>query len=250
MSCFGGHEKQIYLAEVLVDKLQLTPNRLKDIGDRAVAIKVKLLDFPLFEISREDFESFKGSPVANATKNGIVRFSMGRSCLFIRKPKDLVEELRGASVGIGVFCVGDTYPLAESIVKLSGCLCDQIAMSTNDPENMPKPFSVKGGFHLLDPGENPSGTLDMELRITCFGRFITTKYELRPSFFVFKKNRNDMEEFCVERNIPPHVRQDLIKDDYPLPESIRENLIASTDVKESGSQKNKKKAKKGNKKAK
>ncbi|KAL2730987.1 hypothetical protein V1478_005400 [Vespula squamosa] len=247
MSCFGGQEKQIYLVEVLVEKLQLTPNKVKDFGDQAVTIKVKLLDFPLFEMTREDFESLKKSP-AIIEKNGIVRFSIGRSCLFIRKPKDLVEELRTASVAIGVFCIGDTYPLAKSIVKLSGCLCDQVAMSTNDPENMPKPFSVKGGFHLVDPGENPSGILDMELKITCFGRFITTKYELRPSFFVFKKE-DEMREFCVERNIPPHIREDLLKEDYALPESIHEKLMASADLKELTSQKDKKKAKKKGKKA-
>ncbi|XP_043683092.1 LOW QUALITY PROTEIN: uncharacterized protein LOC122636182 [Vespula pensylvanica] len=247
MSCFGGQYKQIYLAEVLVEKLQLTPNRIKEIDDEAVAIKVKLLDFPLFEMAREDFESLKKSP-AIIDKDGIIRFSIGRSCLFIRKPKDLVEELRTASVGIGVFRVGDTFPLAESIVKLSGCLCDQVAMSTNDPENMPKPFSVKGGFHLLDPGENPSGVLDMELKITCLGRFVTTKYELRPSFFVFKKE-NDMREFCVERNIPPHVREDLLKEDYALPESIHEKFMASADLKELAPEKNKKKAKKKGKNA-
>ncbi|KAI4473089.1 hypothetical protein M0802_016319 [Mischocyttarus mexicanus] len=241
MSCFGGQEKQIYLVQVLIDKLQLTENKMKDIGEQAVTIKVKLLDFPIFEITREDFESIKIPPVK---EDGIIQFSIGRSCLFIRRPKELVEELRTTSVGIGVFCLGDTYPLAETTVRLSGCLCDQVAMSTNDPENMPKPFSVKGGFHLLDPGENPSGMLDMELKITCLGRFITTKYELRPSFFVFKK-QGDTKEFCVEHNIPPHVRENLIKADYPLPESIHEKLIASSEVKVSDQQK---KEKKGSKK--
>ncbi|KAI4479630.1 hypothetical protein M0804_011027 [Polistes exclamans] len=240
-SCFGGQEKQIYLVEVLIDKLQLTADKIKDIGEQGVTIKVKLLDFPIFEIAREDFESVKIPPIG---ENGIIKFSIGRSCLFIRKPKELVEELRTTNVVIGVFCIGDSYPLAETTVKLSGCLCDQVAMSTNDPENMPKPFSINGGFHLLDPGENPSGMLDMELKITCFGRFIITKYELRPNFFIFKK-QGDMREFCVERNIPPHVRENLIKADYPLPETVREKLIPSSEIKVPDQQKKEKKGSKG-----
>ncbi|XP_015175586.1 PREDICTED: uncharacterized protein LOC107065954, partial [Polistes dominula] len=244
MSCFGSQEKQIYLVEVLIDKVQLTLDKIKEIGEQSVTIKVKLLDLPIFEITREDFESIKIPPIR---ENGIIKFSIGRSCLFIRRPKELVEELRTANVAIGVFCIGDTYPLAETTVKLSGCLCDQVSMSTNDPENMPKPFSINGGFHLQDPGENPSGMLDMNLKITCLGRFITTKYELRPNFFVFKK-QDDMREFCVERNIPPHVCENLIKANYPLPESIHEKLISKPEVKVSDQQKKKKKGSKKRKK--
>ncbi|KAK2576457.1 hypothetical protein KPH14_005788 [Odynerus spinipes] len=245
MSCFGGRDDQIYLVEVLIDKLQLTPAKIKDIGEQPVMIKIRFLDFPVFEITRKDFQSLTLPPPSN---KGIVNFSMGRSCLFIRKPKDLVQELRTATVGIGVFCVGDTYPLAESSLRLPGCFCDQVAMSTNDPENMPKPYSVKGGFHLLDPGENPSGTLDMEMKITCFGRFITTRYELRPNFFIFKKQDDDLREFCVERNIPPHFRDELAEANIALPQSVQDKLAADAEAKLPGQRKRDRK--KGKKKKK
>ncbi|EFN84751.1 hypothetical protein EAI_05864, partial [Harpegnathos saltator] len=109
---------------------------------------------------------------------GGVRFASGKSCLFVKQPRDLVRDLRSTSMRAGVFRAGDTYPTAETELSLPGCLCDQLAVIANEPANLPRPFTVKGGFHLLDPGDDPSGTLHMELTITCLGSFSPTHYEL------------------------------------------------------------------------
>ncbi|KAG7202674.1 hypothetical protein KM043_009848 [Ampulex compressa] len=212
MSCFGGRDEQIYIIEILVHKLQLTPGKIKDMGDYPVAVKIKFLDFPVFEITREDFYSVKPPP---RDEDGTLHFMIGRSCLFIEQPKELVRELQSTAVKVGVFRVGDTYPTAETEIPLPGCLCDQIAMVANDADNLPKPFVLKGSFHLLDPGENPSGTLEIELRLTCFGRSIMSHYEMHQKFFVFR-NGDKEREYCVKRALPFDYQTDESPEDVFL----------------------------------
>ncbi|XP_011159740.1 uncharacterized protein LOC105195832 [Solenopsis invicta] len=196
MSCFGGHDEQIYLIEILIDKLTLTPGKIKDVSGHPIVIKIKLLDFPVFEFTRDDSDASK--------RDQDLRFMIGKCCLFIKRPRDLVQELRSSSLKIGVFRAGDTYPTAETELTLPGCLCDQVAMIGNDPENQPKPFKVKGDIHLLDPGENPSGTLNMELIVACLGRIFRTNYELHPKSVV--SGEQDKErEICVKRFVSPDL---------------------------------------------
>ncbi|KAL6432485.1 hypothetical protein ACFW04_006814 [Cataglyphis niger] len=194
MSCFGGYNEQMYLVEILIDKLTLTPVKIKDIGEHPIVIKIVFLDLPLFEFTRDYDASKRGQED--------MRFLIGKCCLFIKRPRDLVHELRSTKVRIGVFRGGDTYPTAEADLTMSGCLCDQIAMVDNEPGNQPKPFIMKGGFHLLDPGEQPSGTLNMELIIVCLGRISKTNYELLPKSFISGEQDKEREIY-VKRFVPP-----------------------------------------------
>ncbi|EZA50962.1 hypothetical protein DMN91_012776 [Ooceraea biroi] len=200
MSCFGGHDEQIYLIEILIDKLTLTPGKIKDIAGHPIVIKIKLLDFPVFEFTRGDSDASR--------RDQDVSFMIGKCYMFIKRPRDLVGGLRSTCMKIGVFRAGDTYPTAESELTLPGCLCDQIGMIGNDPENQPKPFAVKGGFHLLDPGENPSGTLHMELIVVCLGRSFLTHYELHPKSVSGEEDKE--REICVKRFVPPEYLYETI----------------------------------------
>jgi len=145
---------------------------------------------------------------------------------------------------IGVFCADDTYPTAETELILPGCLCDQIAMIGNDPENQPKPFTVKGSIHLVDPGENPSGTLHMELVVACLGRIFRTHYELQPKSLV--SGEQDKErEICVKRFVPPEfldekIFKDAILEITPKPEVKKAKLPKGKKIKKDKKKKGKK----------
>lgn len=199
MSCFGGRDEQIYLIEILIDRLTLTPGKIKDIAGHPIVIKIKLLDLPVLEITRDQTDASK----AESPQDGSVRFATGKCCLLVKQPRDLVRDLRSTSMRAGVFRAGDTYPTAETELTLPGCLCDQIAMIGNDPDNQPRPFTVKGGFHLLDPGENPSGTLHMELTIACLGRLFATRHELHPKSPDVAEGEDKERELYVKRYVPP-----------------------------------------------
>ncbi|XP_012258891.2 uncharacterized protein LOC105687660 [Athalia rosae] len=202
MSCFGGRDERLYLLELTVGRLCLTDEKLKEIRDGHLVVKIKFIDFPVFEVSRNDFSSARPTPRNSA--DGSLDYYAGKSCLFTMQPRDLVRGMQSDPLRIGVFCHGDTFPIAEAEVPVSGCLCDQVAMAMNDTDNLPKPFTLNGGFHLSDPGGNPSGNISLDLRLTCFGKSITTHYRLRPNSFLFK-NDKEKGEFCVKRVVPPPV---------------------------------------------
>jgi hypothetical protein len=227
MSCFGDHDEQIYLIEILIDKLTLTPSKIKDISGHPVVIKIKLLDFPVLEFEREDSREFRYEQD--------VFFMFGRCCMFIKRPRDLVEGLRLTCMKIGVFRANDTYPTAETELTLPGCLCDQIGMLGNDARNQPKPFTVKGGFNLLDPGENPSGTLYLELVVACLGRCFLPHHELNPKVESHEEEKE--REIWVRRFVSPEFLRPRI------PEKPKEEEKKPKKKKE----KKKKKKKKGKK---
>ncbi|XP_029174360.1 uncharacterized protein LOC114942990 [Nylanderia fulva] len=216
MSCFGGSNEQIYLIEILIDKLTLTPVKIKDIGEHPIVIKIVFLDLPVFEFTRD-------SDAPKRDHQEDVRFLIGKSCLFVKRPRDLVSELRSTKVRIGVFRKGDTYPTAETDLILPGCLCDQVAMIGNDPDNQPAPFTVKGGFHLVDPGENPSGTLYLELVIACLGRVFKTNYEIRPKSLA-SDERDKEREIYVIRFVSPEFL-DKIPEKAEITPKVRDLMI-------------------------
>ncbi|XP_043273306.1 uncharacterized protein [Venturia canescens] len=204
MSCFGGTVEQLYLLELTIDKLRLPAEKFKDVAcvdgaDCSIVVKVKFLDFPTFEISQRDFYFAKASP---RDSEGSLDFSSGRACLFVKQPRDLVREMQNKPLKIGIFCAGDTYPIAETEVPLAGCLCDQISMAANDRDHLPPSYTIKGNYSLTDPGENPSGTIDLGLKVSCLGKSVTTHYQLNPKSFYFK-NDGDDSKYYVKRILPP-----------------------------------------------
>lgn len=228
MSCFGGHEEQIYLIEILIDKLTLTPSKVKDIGEYPIVIKIKFLDLPVFVIMRDNSDASK--------RDQDIRFMIGKCQMCVKRPRELVQGLRSTNLKVGVFRADDTYPTAETELTLSGCLCDQIAMISNDPDHQPKPFTVKGGFHLLDPGENPSGTLHMELTIACLGRTFATQYELHPKSLASGEQDKEREIY-VKRFVSPELLE--------IPEVKKEKEITPPKIaKKPLKEKKKKKGKK------
>ncbi|KZC06528.1 PREDICTED: uncharacterized protein LOC107194600 [Dufourea novaeangliae] len=250
MSCFGGRDERLYMLSMLVHKLTLTKGKINDIGEFPVAIKIKFLHFPVFEITREDFYAYKPPPPED--EGCTLRFMIGRSCMFVMQPKELVHELQSTIVKVGVFRVGDTYPTAETEITLPGCLCDQVAMSQNDTENLPKPFVVKDKYNLIDPGDNPSGTLEMEMTLVCLGRSYMTHYEMHPQFFAFR-NQDKEREFCVRRLVPPSYHPDGVEKDisqFPDRTTLNELRGIDPNAQRKKGKKGKKKKKGGKKKGK
>ncbi|KAK0182129.1 hypothetical protein PV327_000295 [Microctonus hyperodae] len=200
MSCFNSQEELLYLLELIVDNLILNADKIHEAGDNLLVVKIKFLSMPLFVISQNDFEIVNA---INDIPNGkLAVFDSGISRLFSKCASDLVGEMQKTPLRIGVFCVGDIYPLAEAILPFTGCLCDQIAMALNDDDHMPEPYILHGRFGLLDPGKNPSGSINFKLKITCLGKHVTTYYQMEKNSFVFKNDR-DVGQYLVKRVVPP-----------------------------------------------
>ncbi|XP_058792414.1 uncharacterized protein LOC131664939 [Phymastichus coffea] len=199
MSCFGGQDAQIYLIELTVERLRLSASKYReDFADCPPLIKFKFIDFPVFVVSRrvdpsaEDVNEQQQRPESTASYDeleGIV-YACGKSCLFVRKPRDLVAAMKQQPIKLGVFRGEETFPIAETSLPLSGCLCDQVAMSTNDEQHRAPPYELAGCYDLCDPGRNPAGTIKIHVRLTFFGPYIISDYQLNEDGCTFNNEYN------------------------------------------------------------
>lgn len=179
----SSSEEQIFLLEMRVDRVKLDRRNIEEVGARPLLVNVKFSDLPDVKISRDDSSSAESSTPGN---DGVTEFRSGRSFLFAKQPRDVSRTIKSTPLKIGIFREGDTFPIALGQVSPSGCLCDQIAMAANDAKNFPKPYVHKGTFQLLDPGENEAGSIDFEFRLSCLGKFVTTKYLMDYEDFLMK----------------------------------------------------------------
>lgn len=212
MSCFDVSDRQqLYLLELEVKSLDLEQEIITDynINKKPLHVKIKFLSLPIFDISQFEFKSVKKETINNEEKkiNGSLIFSSGRSCIFSKKSIDLVREMQTTPVTIGVFLHNDKYPIGNGILQLTGCLCDQVAMSMNDEKHLPKPYTLNGKYKINDSGKNKIGFIGIELKITCFGKYVTMHYQMKKNSFIFMSDRDEGQYF-VKRVVPPSQEEE------------------------------------------
>ncbi|XP_011496560.1 PREDICTED: uncharacterized protein LOC105361152 [Ceratosolen solmsi marchali] len=209
MSCFGGRDDLIYLVELNVDRLRLTASKYQeDFSDTPPLVKLKFIDFPVFVIKRSDLAC---TPRPYDENKGLV-YAAGKSCLFVKKPRDLVTAMQLQPLKLGIFRCDETFPIAEASIPLSGCLCDQIAMARNDSTHMPKPYELTGNYNIADPGNNYAGSINILLRLTLFGSYIVSHYQIFDDSYEFKNNFN--EDFRIKK--PP---EQVLREHFESPAS-------------------------------
>ena len=124
MSCFRGRNKEaLYLIEVTVEKLKFTKEKAQEYNNCPLVIQIKVIDFPVFEISRQDFNFVKPTELDSS---GYLVFNMGKCYLFTKQPTDLVSMMKSTPMLIEICRAGDKFPIAEADMSLSACLCDMV----------------------------------------------------------------------------------------------------------------------------
>lgn len=238
-TCSGSKEEQLYMVELLVDKLSLSSDKLRDAGTAPLIVRLKFVDFPAFEISQAEFATAKGqkdkvagsvSPDPKTGAECLIDFSAGKSCLFTKKPRDLVTAMQSRPLRISVYKMREKIPcgnanddksICETQVPLSGCLCDQVAMAMNDAEHLPKPYTLKNTYNLIDDEGRPAGTVAIFLRLSCFGKSIVTHFAFQERSFLFKSSQSS-DEFQCTRMLPDEEelarRAKQVKDKICVPE--------------------------------
>ncbi|XP_074103539.1 uncharacterized protein LOC141530379 [Cotesia typhae] len=193
-------EEILYLIEVGVHDLELTKEKIHEATNKDFLVKIKFLSLPVLVMSLNDFESILTPSEKEKTDdeqgqvqeqkkqretedgNTVFIYESGKSCVFGKRPRDLLREMQTTPLRIGVFCNCDMYPIAETTVLFTGCICDQFAMSMNDSKHMPEPYALNGCWDLKDPGGNPAGKIKVDFKITCKGKFIVTNYQLKGKY--------------------------------------------------------------------
>ncbi|XP_046412007.1 uncharacterized protein LOC124175649 [Neodiprion fabricii] len=236
-TCVGSKEEQLYMVELLVDKLNLSPDKVREAGTAPLSVHLKFVDFPAFEISQAEFVTAKKQSDKDASLNsdrktgaeGLVDFSAGKSCLFTKQPRDLVQAMQSQPLKIGVYKTREKVPceppkgdkpICETQVPLSGCLCDQVAMAMNDAGHLPKPYTLKNTYNLIDYQGKPSGTIAIFLRLSCFGKSIVTHFAFQERSFLFKSPQSSDEFQCTRVPPDPEVlarKANQVKDKICVP---------------------------------
>ena len=249
-TCSDFNEEQLYMLEFLIDHIDLNVEMIKRIANLPLSVNLKFIDFPVFEIRQEEFVHAKKqaqAPTKSKTdhlKSGTVDFSMGKSCLFPKKPKDLVQAMRSQPLKVEIFtatekneCEPDKTepPLCETKVLLSGCLCDQVAMAMNDKNHLPKPYVIKNTYNLIDHQGNPAGIITLFLRLSCFGKSIVTQFALKDKSFLFKNSQSPNEFQCTKISTESEVHKvgicDSLQDqDHKVRSLNPQNVIGLTSI--------------------
>ena len=228
------NEEQLYLLEFFIDHIDLNIDTTKRIGKLPISVRLKFIDFPIFEINQEEFIHTKQKVEATTKtkedklKSGSVDFNMGKLCLFPKKPNDLVQAMRSQPLKVGIFTMTDKNEcdqykeepaICETNVLLSGCLCDQVNMAINDKNHLPKPYILKNTYNLVDDQGNPSGTILLLLRLTCYGKSVVTQFALQDKFFLFKNSQSPNEFQCIK------ISSELKMDRAEICESISQQKV-------------------------
>ncbi|XP_012289064.1 uncharacterized protein LOC105704427 [Orussus abietinus] len=235
---FNPKQEQLYMLEFLLDCLNVKPEREHEIGSTSLSVHFEFADFARFEVKQEEFvfltrqvEKTPTLPIDHKTKNGLIQFGAGKSCLFTKQPADLIRALKSQPLKISVHhvsnkqsCTKNEEPtICETLVPLSGCLCDQVAMSMNDANHLPRPYALKNTYNLVDPQGDPFGTISISLRLSCFGKFIMTQFAFQEKSFLFKTLRS-ANEFQCTRVLPDEdefkklelARNNICRPDSPI----------------------------------
>ncbi|XP_043274987.1 uncharacterized protein [Venturia canescens] len=212
--CSQAKAEQLYMLEFLVDRLNLTVEKISEIGSKPLTVRLEFLDFPAFDISEDEFWSSKKrnekqSTLSNERKSaeGKLDFTAGKSCLFPKRPNELVDAMRSKPLKIGIYkataqkiCSREEAEgsICKTEISLPGCLCDQVSMSMNDSAHLPKPYTFRNTWNLTDEEGKPSGTILLFLRLTCLGKSIVTQFAVKNDSFLFKSNETSNEFQCTK----------------------------------------------------
>ncbi|XP_011306202.1 uncharacterized protein [Fopius arisanus] len=197
----GGRE-QLYMLEFLVNQLNLLPEIVAR-NHGALSVHFKFLDFDEFVINQEEF--------SKKVKDNGVDFGSGKSCIFSKKPKELLKKLQANPLIIEIYrsnsdpCPREPVdPICKSELHISGCFCE-IEKAMNYPHKLPEPYTVRDTYNLLDENGKLSGSIEVFLRFSCLGESVVTHFHANETAFLFK-NTNSLDEFsCIK--LPPSAEE-------------------------------------------
>lgn len=182
---------RIYFLEIIIYDLNLEDQIIKDSGDTVFLVKVNFIDLPPFQITRQNLSTASIKPVEDPSR---LEFRAGQACHFTITPDKLAKKIIKHPFSVKIFRRGDSFPMCLAELPLSGCLCDQVSQRNSETI---KPFVFGGTINLVDIGCNPSGYVNINLRLTCQGTYVLTSYALEKGSSIFKNDHQDAE-FRVE----------------------------------------------------
>lgn len=191
--------EQLYMFEILVDCLNLCPEKIINNEEHDLMIRVNFIDFTSVDIIAEELAQLKGKE----SKNKKRRFSdecinyEGKTCLFIRTPSNLIQSIKSNPLSIEVYrnLRGKDRNPRDDAGQVLSCaataflpvnFCDCITMAKDKIDGLSKPYTLMQVYTLTDEQGDPCGSISMYLRLSCFGSSIIDHLTLHEKSYVFR----------------------------------------------------------------
>ncbi|XP_072747095.1 uncharacterized protein [Anoplolepis gracilipes] len=192
-------KEQLYMLEILIDCLNLCPEKIMNNEERDLMIRLSFIDFTSVDVVAEELAELK----SKGSKNKEKQFSdeyinyEGKTCLFVRTPSNLIRSIKSTPLSVEVYRIlrgedrnsrDDTGQVlvCAATAFLPGYFCDRVAAAKNKIDGLPKPYTLMQVYILTDEQGHPCGSISMYLRLSCFGSSIISYLTLHEKSFVFR----------------------------------------------------------------
>ncbi|KAL6432484.1 hypothetical protein ACFW04_006813 [Cataglyphis niger] len=191
--------EQLYMLEILVDCLNLCPEKIINNEEHDLMIRVNFIDFTSVDIVAEELAQLKDKESNNKKR----RFSdecinyEGKTCLFIQMPSNLIRSIKSKPLSVEVYRnprekdrnlrddAGQVL-ICAATAFLPVNFCDCIIMAKDKIDGLSKPYTLMQVYTLTDEQGHPCGSISMYLRLSCFGSSIINHLTLHEKSYVFR----------------------------------------------------------------
>ncbi|CAH1163676.1 unnamed protein product [Phaedon cochleariae] len=163
---------KLFLLEVLVYKIHLQPNFENIPKKNDVAFNIRFSDIINSNIIPEDFK-LQGGEMDEGLISSLLTINMGKTCLIVHKPKDLVSELRRCPLEVGFQIKRKT--IGTALIPFKTEFADMV--NIYESIGVVKSVEYNGISDLKKtPEEEKIGTIEIFLRMSCYGDNIDTDF--------------------------------------------------------------------------
>lgn len=163
--------------EVLVDKVSFLKSPCFSDKDFRTCVTVTAPSVEPLEICDDD----PGQCAARSGGPFVKTFNSGKSCLFSLKEEDIQKAMNNFPIDVLVYkslpcgCLPTKIIMGQATIDIT----KEFVQSRNKCLEDPLSFgcqALKDSFQIVAP-DGPTGTIDLFLRISCFGKLIITSFQ-------------------------------------------------------------------------
>lgn len=195
--------EQLYMLEILVERVDLCPERNTDDAAEhdCLMVRVEFIDLTPVDIIAEEFIKVAGDERCKKKESRLPderAGQAGKSCLFTRAPSNLIRSIKSNPLSVEVYRIPRSLTedrnsrddaqilLCAATAFLPGCFCDRVAEAKGKTDGLPEPYTLKRTYTLADERGASCGSVSIYLRLSCFGSSIIEHLALREKSFVLE----------------------------------------------------------------
>ena len=164
--------------EVLIDKVSFLKSPCFSDKDFRTCVTVTAPSVEPLEICDDD----PGQCLARSGGPFVKTFNIGKSCLFSLKEEDITKAMTYFPIEVLVYkslpcgCLPTKIVMGQATIDMTKEFVQSRNKYLEDPERV-SCHALKDEFQIVSPEGEPTGTIVMFLRISCFGKLIITSFQ-------------------------------------------------------------------------